>query len=189
MLICILRHGETDWNSLGKFQGREDIPLNQTGIEQAQDAAKYLAKYEWKVIITSPLSRAKITAEIISRETGNAEVLEESGFTERDYGKLSGTSSSERNKYFPDESIAGLESFEDLQNRIVNTLFRYIKTYDGNNIIIVSHGAAINSLLAYLSENKTRGIPVKNASITMLENAACGIKIVFQNMTAKELNI
>ena len=87
MKICLLRHGETDWNSLGKLQGREDIPLNIAGIEQINEVAKYLKNFNWGIIITSPLSRAKISSEIISKEIGNIAIREEIDFIERDYGK------------------------------------------------------------------------------------------------------
>lgn len=61
--ICLIRHGETDWNVLGKVQGRTDIPLNSTGIVQAEKCAELLKLSKWDVIITSPLKRAKETAE------------------------------------------------------------------------------------------------------------------------------
>jgi probable phosphoglycerate mutase len=61
-----IRHGETDFNRLGLCTGSSDIPLNQKGLEQAEVAAKWLLKEQIEQIVTSPLSRAKKTAEIIS---------------------------------------------------------------------------------------------------------------------------
>ena len=66
MKICLIRHGETDWNVIGKLQGREDIPLNENGKIQAQYCGKALKNMVWTTIITSPLSRARQTAEIIA---------------------------------------------------------------------------------------------------------------------------
>ena len=193
MLICLLRHGETDWNNMGKFQGREDVPLNMSGIEQAKEAAKFLKKFSWKAIVTSPLSRAKTTAEIVSKElsspeSGAVELHEEADFIERDYGKLSGTVSAEHDKYFPDENNTGIEPYESLQKRTVTALLKYAKKYEGSNIIIVSHGAAINSIMTYF-ENETdiQKTPIKNASITLLEKSDAGIKTLFFNKTAGEL--
>ena len=190
MLICILRHGETDWNNEKRFQGRENIPLNEAGIEQAKEAAKYLARYDWKAIISSPLSRAKTTAEIISKECGNVEIHEDADLIERDYGKLSGTVSSEREKYFPDEKTAGVEPFDLLQKRTIGALMKNIEKYEGNNIIIASHGAVINSILTYLNDNneEIRKTRIKNAGMTMLEKTGGEIKIKFFNKTAEELN-
>jgi uncharacterized phosphatase len=66
--LCLVRHGETDWNSLGKLQGRADIPLNKIGVLQAEECRDVLKSSKWDVIITSPLKRAKETAEIINKE-------------------------------------------------------------------------------------------------------------------------
>ena len=186
MKICLLRHGETDWNNLGKFQGREDIPLNSTGVEQIKEVAKYLKRFKWKAIITSPLLRAKKSAEIISTEIKNIEIHEDADFIERDYGKVSGMKYEERNLYLSDESM---ESFEAMQNRTLGALLKYIKQYEGNDIIIVSHGAAIYSILTCFTENETgMGKTVsKNACMTLLEKNGDKIKIVFFNKTAAEL--
>ena len=188
MKICLLRHGETDWNSLGKLQGREDIPLNIAGIEQISEVAKYLKKFNWRIIITSPLSRAKLSAEIVSKEIGNIKIHEEINFIERDYGKASGMTADERKLAFPDGIWIGVEPYEKLQNRTINALLKYIKEYDGNNILIVSHGAAINSILAYLSKNEigTGKTILNNARITLLQKND-EIKIIYYNKTANEL--
>jgi uncharacterized phosphatase len=189
MQICLLRHGETDWNSLGKVQGRDDIPLNIAGIEQVNEAAKYLKKFNWNIIITSPLSRAKMSAEIISKEVGNIKILEEIDFIERDYGAASGLTLDEIKLSFPDGKWIETEPYEKLQSRTVNALIKYTKEYDGNDIIIVSHGGTINSILKYLSENEigTGKTFLKNACITLLEKTDDKIKIIYYNKTANEL--
>ena len=189
MQICLLRHGETDWNSAGKLQGRDDIPLNVTGIEQVNEAAKYLKKFNWHIIITSPLSRAKMSAEIISKEIGNIKVLEDTDFIERDYGQASGMTSDEIKLSFPDGKWAGIEPHEELQNRTVNALIKYTREYDGKNIIIVSHGGTINAILAYLSENEIGAGKtfLKNACISLLEKTIDKIDIIYYNKTANEL--
>lgn len=63
--IIAFRHGETDWNRKGIIQGRTDIPLNETGIQQAIKLAEDLKPYKIDAILTSPLTRAKQTAEIV----------------------------------------------------------------------------------------------------------------------------
>jgi len=189
MYICLLRHGETDWNNVGKLQGREDVPLNTAGIEQIKEASHYLNQFNWKIIITSPLSRAKASAEIISQEIGNIPIYENVDFIERDYGKASGMTPEERKLNFPDGKWIGMEAFETLQNRTVNALMKCIKEYEGKDIIIASHGAAIHSIVAYLSNNEIdiwKIIP-KNASMTLLKKANDKFEIIFFNKTAKEL--
>jgi len=188
MQICLLRHGETDWNSAGKLQGRDDIPLNSLGVEQINEAAKYLKKFNWDIIITSPLSRAKVSAEIIAKETGDIKIVEEIDFIERDYGKASGLTLDEIKLSFPDGVIEA-EPHEELQDRTVSALMKYIKEYDGKNIIIVSHGGTINSVLAYLSGNEIGAGKtfLKNACITLLEKQGDKINIIYYNKTASEL--
>lgn len=53
--ICLVRHGQTDWNALGKLQGQTDIPLNELGKIQARQCGEFLSKNDWDVIISSPL--------------------------------------------------------------------------------------------------------------------------------------
>jgi len=189
MKICLIRHGETDWNSLGKFQGREDIPLNRTGIEQIQKAANYLRKSKWDEIISSPLSRAKMSAEILCKEIGLRKIHEESAFVERDLGKVSGMTKEEAQKNFPDGNYEGMEPIEELQGRTSNALMKWINEFDEKNIIIMTHGAAINSILTYLSGNKIemgKAIP-KNAYMTLLEKQGDAITIVFYNKQESEI--
>jgi len=190
MKIYLLRHGETDWNRLGKLQGRENVPLNIAGINQINEAAKYFKKFNCGIIITSPLSRAKMSAEIISKEIGNIKIHEEIDFIERNYGKASGMTPDERKLTFPDGIWTGAEPFEKLQNRTIKALLRCIEEYDRENIIIVSHGAAINSILSYFSDNEigTGKTILKNACISLLEKINNEIKLIYYNKTAGELS-
>ena len=189
MRICLIRHGETDWNLRGKFQGREDIPLNRTGIEQIQKAANYLRKLKWDEIISSPLARAKMSAEIICKEIGMQTIHAESDFMERDLGKISGMTEEEAKRNFPDGNYEGIEPLEKLQARTINALTKWIKEFDEKNIIIMTHGAAINSILTHLSGNEIemgKAIP-KNAEITLLEKQGDTITIVFYNKQENEI--
>ena len=189
MKICLIRHGETEWNSLGKFQGREDIPLNNSGIEQIQRAANYFKQSSWDEIITSPLARAKMSAEIIRKETGLEKIHEEAGLMERDFGELSGLTKEEAKKIFPDGNYKGMEPLEELQARTMNALMKCIKEHSGKNIIIVTHGGVINSILTVLSGNEIEmGKAIsKNACITLLEKQGDEIGIVFYNKEESEL--
>jgi len=192
MKICLVRHGETDWNALGKLQGREDIPLNERGIQQAKACAKALMPYNWNSIFTSPLLRASQTAAIIA-ETLNIPVHEEHGFIERDYGVasgeiISGFSAEDRIALFSGKDNA-MEDLPSLTERVFDSLKRSADNWPNGNIIIVSHGGAINSILAKLSagaigSGKTR---LNNACINMLEYNDGAFDIVFYNKTAEEL--
>ena len=101
--ICLVRHRETDWNVLGKLQGRTDIRLNESGILQAEECSEFLKSFQWDAIITSPLKRAKQTAEIINKNL-NLSLIEMKDFLERDYGEAEGMLLEERTAAFPDKS-------------------------------------------------------------------------------------
>ena len=65
MKVTFVRHGETDWNSQGKQQGKADIPLNEKGLQQAQKTAELLSNMEFDHVYCSPLMRARQTAQVI----------------------------------------------------------------------------------------------------------------------------
>ncbi len=191
MEICIIRHGETNWNKEGRLQGRENIPLNEEGIKQIKKTTEYLIKYKWDKIITSPLLRAKQSAEIIAKGIGLKDIIEEEEFIERDFGEASGMTVEEREKAFPDGKYKGMEIFEELQQRIVSSVNKYKNIYYGKNIIIISHGAVINSLLSYLSNNEigTGKTVLKNACINLLRynEKEKELEIIFYDKQAIEL--
>jgi broad specificity phosphatase PhoE len=87
--LYIFRHGETDWNKERRSQGWIDIPLNNTGIEQANDLAKSLEPIGLDVIYSSPLSRACETAKIVAKPT-DISILMHDDLRERNFGIFSG---------------------------------------------------------------------------------------------------
>lgn len=87
--ICFIRHGETDWNIAGRLQGRTDIPLNESGIKQAQACGASLLQNEWDLMITSPLLRAKETGQIIQQKL-NIPLYEKESFIEVAFGDAEG---------------------------------------------------------------------------------------------------
>ena len=89
MKFYIVRHGQTNWNKKGKIQGKTDIELNEEGIEQAKEVRKILEKYPIDVIVSSPLKRARKTAEIIN-ETKKVPIIFDKGIEERGYGEFEG---------------------------------------------------------------------------------------------------
>lgn len=87
MEILLTRHGQTEWNVLGKVQGRADIELNANGIQQAEQTGKSLENEMIDLIICSPLKRAKQTAEIICKNR-NIPIIYDEGVIERDFGEF-----------------------------------------------------------------------------------------------------
>lgn len=93
--VYFLRHGETDWNLEGRTQGRTDIPLNRNGELQAKESGAALKDKEIDVIITSPLKRAKKTAEIVQEQL-NVDLIEREAFIELSFGDAEGLTLAER---------------------------------------------------------------------------------------------
>lgn len=188
MRIYLIRHGETDWNLEGKLQGREDIPLNDNGIQQAIICGQAFKGRKIKAILTSPLIRAKRTAEIIAEMSGIKKVIVEDGLIERDFGVLAGVKYDSK-KYFDTFGIEeGIEPFEDLHQRLIGCIKEKAESFYDEDIIMVSHGGAINSVISVLSagelgSGKTR---LKNACISILEYKDGDLKLGLYNLTAKE---
>jgi uncharacterized phosphatase len=149
-VICIVRHGETDWNAQGRLQGREDIELNDAGREQAFKIASYLSGETWNVLVSSPLKRAYETARIIAHRLSIPEIEVEEQITERDYGEASGLWPEERRSRFPD-GIPGQEDFELLRLRAIAGIEKIAGDHPGKRILVISHGALTNSILYTLS--------------------------------------
>jgi uncharacterized phosphatase len=189
MNICLIRHGETDWNIAGRLQGREDVPLNKNGELQAMNCGLALSKQTWKAVITSPLLRAKQTADIIAGVLGIREVYKDFDLIERDYGKASGLTPEERAELFPDGKFEGIENWEPLRDRICGAVIRNTEKFLPESIIIVSHGGAINSVLAELSGHEigTGKTRLKNACINMLTYEERTLKIKFFNKSCEEI--
>ncbi|MCW1836801.1 MULTISPECIES: histidine phosphatase family protein [Bacillus] len=149
--ICLVRHGETDWNAAKRIQGRTDIPLNDTGKWQAEQTGLYLKDVHWDVVISSPLSRAKETAQLILQHV-HAPLVIMDDFIERDYGDAEGMSFEERQKLFPDKKYPNMESLEAMQDRMVEGIEKVRAAYPDQHVLIVAHGAAIHALLSTLAD-------------------------------------
>ena len=172
-ILGLLRHGQTDWNIDLRLQGSTDIPLNATGRNQARLAASVLNREDWDVIIASPLSRAKDTADIVALELGmNVVVVPE--LIERSFGVAEGLDhASWRKLYESHQHIEGLESLEDLRTRTVQLLDLIANEYSGQRVLAVSHGAFIRKVLTIVtnSELPREGERLSNASLNKFMHA------------------
>lgn len=155
LTLVWVRHGETDWNKAGRLQGREDIPLNERGRSQAKILGQYLAKRApWDGIMTSPLSRARETAEIISWETRIlVPMVVMDDLIERGYGQASGLTHAEREARF-EGSYPDMESFEALSARVGRAMEELRRGWADARLIVVAHGGTINVVLSLISEGK-----------------------------------
>jgi len=161
MILYFVRHGETDWNKKGLFQGSTDIELNDVGRGQARDAHDRLLRkgISFEKVYSSPLVRAIETAKIISGKD-EKEIVIDDRIKEMTFGDLEGTDYYEIKKthglLFKEPSsyvpTCGEESYEHILDRTKSFLDDIIAEYkdkDGN-ILIQTHGAAIRALLLNL---------------------------------------
>lgn len=148
---ALVRHGETAWNKSGRLQGRADIPLNNTGREQARAAAEELAGAgPWDMVISSTLGRARETAQIISTRLGTGPVVEVPALVERDYGSAEGASITGFDEATKRSLMEGGESVESVVFR-GTAAFNWLKSvYPCQRMVIVSHGTLIRLLLSDL---------------------------------------
>lgn len=146
--VCLVRHGETDWNKAGKLQGRTDIPLNESGKLQAQACGNMLQQQNWDVIVTSPLSRAQDTAEIINTYL-NLPLRVMPEFIERGFGDAESLTHIERTEKYPNKAYPNAESTEALNRRLVDGLKELNDDYPHQKVLLVTHGAAIHQILDF----------------------------------------
>jgi probable phosphoglycerate mutase len=145
MKIYIARHGETDWNKMNKIQGRTDIPLNETGLQQAQDLARSLEDVKIDRIICSPLKRAKSTALAVA-ESKNIPCTEDPRLMEMHFGVFEGQQRNDPEflKY-KQNLLPGYpegETFFDVAHRIYGLLDEIKEKYEGENVLLVAHNGA-----------------------------------------------
>ncbi|MCF3947412.1 histidine phosphatase family protein [Acidiphilium sp. AL] len=140
-----LRHGQTDYNARGLSQGAADIPLNDTGRAQARDAAPLLAGRGIAGIATSPMQRARETADIVN-ETIGVPILVEPDLREVVFGGMEGQPLHPwfgewlDGRFTPD----GAESFADITRRAAEAMGRVL-AHPGP-LLVVSHGAFFRAL-------------------------------------------
>ena len=171
--LGLLRHGQTDWNINFLLQGVTDIPMNQTGIEQVKLAAQAIRAEDWDVVLTSPLSRARQTAEIIASQHGYTEIIEQELLIERSFGEAEGLSHDQwRAKYSNLDVIPGGESRTQLADRSMLLLETISKELVGKRVLAVSHGALIRALIAIASNNELPrdGERLGNASLNVVKH-------------------
>jgi probable phosphoglycerate mutase len=140
-----LRHGETDWNAQNLSQGNVDIPLNETGLAQARSAALLLRNRGIRAIISSPLSRAKVTADIAAAQLGLPVEIDE-GLREVAFGVQEGKPMSEWFTHWVDGVLTpeGAESFPALTKRAVAAINRC--TARPPVVLVVAHGALFRAM-------------------------------------------
>lgn len=155
--LLLVRHGETDWNAAGRWQGHTDVPLNPTGRAQALAVAARLRAEGVCAIATSDLCRARGTAEIVAEALGLEVALVDGGLRERCYGAWEGLTRGECQARFPEEwarhvadprtAPPGGESTDALLARVVPAIHRAAERLT-SPALLVTHGGVMRAFLA-----------------------------------------
>jgi probable phosphoglycerate mutase len=151
------RHGETDWNREGRFQGWADPPLNATGRAQAVDLSVALMAEELAAVYSSPLRRAHETAEVVAASHG-LEPLTVEALREVDVGSWSGLTRAEIEERFPQQYARWLgygqgwtdgETYDAMAERVVAALLELAVAHRGERILAVTHGGPMRAASAF----------------------------------------
>lgn len=176
--ILLARHGETDWNREGRFQGWADPPLNATGRAQAVDLSVALMAEELADVYSSPLRRAYETAEVVAATRG-LEPVPVAALREVDVGSWSGLTRAEIERRFPEQYASWLdygqgwddgETYDEMAKRVVAALLELAAAHHGDRILAVTHGGPMRAASAFAArvsyaEARRRSPVVGNAAV------------------------
>jgi len=194
--IYLVRHGETAWNKAKIFRGRRDIPLNEQGRLEAAGAALALREVPLAAIYSSPLSRARATAEAVAAGHGLAVIADEA-FTDIDFGAWTEHWETEVCRKFSDQyrqwkesphlvKFDGGESLDEVRRRAVPRLLELARQRPESTIAIVSHRVVLKLLLCEakgLDNSHFWKIPLDTCAISVLEYANGTLRVVVENDT------
>jgi len=196
MIVYLIRHGETDYNSVKKLQGHSDICLNEKGRSLAEKVAQAMESVEFDLIFSSPLKRALETARILK---GNRDIpiIQDERIKEICFGEYEGLSYQSGGFNIPDNNFLdffnrpdeyntppGGESFEDILSRTKDFL-KELSThsqYKNKTILISTHGCALKAILANIKKTPLRdfwgeGVD-RNCAVTIVEITNENVNII-----------
>lgn len=170
--ICLIRHGQTDWNKEFKIQGRCDILLNDYGKKQISLSANKIKSLnlEFDVILSSPLSRAVASANIIKEKLGYAQqIIIRPNLTEREFGSSDGLKISDDvyQKILNDEYL-GMETSKQIQTRAISEILDIAQKYPNKNVLICTHSHFIKGIFTVLDPSKTFKSTLLNGSLNFI---------------------
>jgi len=163
--LVLVRHGESEWNTLGLWTGWRDVSLTEKGHAEARQAAEALNNVKLDVAYTSKLQRARQTLDDITTTLGipNLPVVEDAALNERDYGDLTAKNKWDVQKEYGDEQfqkwrrswdypVPGGETLKDVYERVAPYYDQHIlpDLQAGKNVIVAAHGNSLRALVKHL---------------------------------------
>lgn len=177
--LLLVRHGQSEWNADGRWQGRADPPLTALGRTQARTAATALPAFD--VLASSTLERARHTAQEIASVHGVADIVTDARLVERDLGAFSGLIRAEIDERFPgyldnNQRPPGWEQDEDLLKRVRAGLAALAQQNTATTTVVITHGGVIYALERFFGQPHARianlggrWFDLNNGSLTMGE--------------------
>ena len=176
-LFCMVRHGQTDWNLEGRYQGQSDVPLNSTGLVQAGNLARALQKEHFDAVYSSDLTRARETAQAIVSVNGNLPIHFDPRLREINQGQWEGVQVEEIQKKYAslwqahiDDPVQvrppGGENVAEVFQRVKAVMDEISKNFPTGKVLVVSHGLVIATILCTVN-----GIPLGQAYHYIPENS------------------
>jgi broad specificity phosphatase PhoE len=178
--IWLVRHGQTDWNLEGRFQGQLDVPLNDIGMDQVRVFAENLGDRAFCALYSSDLLRARQTAEIISGHV-NLPIKFDRRLREISQGQVEGLLLSEVSQKFGNElnerrinpvhsRMPGGESVSEVAERVKFAMDDIARAHPTEPVLVASHGLAIATMLC-----RVRGYPMETVYSHIQENATAEV--------------
>ncbi len=192
MRLIIIRHGESEWNRLGRYQGQADAPLSPRGLAQADALAERLRHEPFDCIYTSPLARARLTGAAVARHHPEVPFIDEPALMEIHHGDWQGLSLEDVQQRFP----AGLaewrdhptraqmpngESFSNILKRVLDCKEALQRRHHDAIVLLSTHDVVVKILVADalgMDMDRINRIWVTNASISVIEYGAASPYLV-----------
>lgn len=193
--IILWRHGRTAWNSINRFQGQEDVPLDEVGLDQVRRAAQTLIGLKPTKIVSSDLERARVTAESLANLAG-LEVQTDPDLRETFAGVWQGLTRTEIIERFPQEFAAwggdsdvrpgGGETRLEVADRVTRAIEKALQDVPENGTLVVaSHGGALRAGLGRLL-----GLaPAQWAALGVLANAQWTVLTELDELTPRPVGL
>jgi len=173
--LCLVRHGQTDWNLEGRYQGQSDVPLNKNGREQAQSLIETLGDRNFSVVYTSDLSRARETAEPIAKAL-NIPLRVDPRLREINQGEWEGVLVDDIKARYAElwaqrtidpASVRppGGETVSEVAERVYAALDDIVRRFPADNVLVISHGLSIATAIC-----RAQDIPVGQAYTVIPDN-------------------
>jgi len=191
-IVCVARHGETDWNTAGILQGWLDVPINEQGRLQALELAERFADLGFSCIYSSPLSRSRETAEIIAGRLLLSPPRCHEGLKERHFGAVQGIPKAElaetnpvllqqilrRN---PACSFEQGESMDDFAKRVLDAILSIAEHHSGKRVLAITHGWVMDVITRHvhdLPRSAILNMKRKNGECLWLEASPGSIRLL-----------